>query len=308
MKILSVIPKAERISGDELDIVEPNDYVIGFKKRNLILIAIYLLMGFAVLSILLPILIDFVAFFLPAKAQDSIDAFFEQHNYLWEKGGLLVFFGSVIFLLISVYFSDLKIVISDRQLIEFSSKNPKTGQSNAVFFYIGIGMFILMCTLKAAIDENGRGDAALFWFILLVFALSCIKNLVIPILQKISLNKRARTCTVPVTAEYKRSISLWSDAVAKEQQFSSLPVYAYCYNGQNYSMRVSSNNNIAPDSFETIRIMIDPANPDRYYSDEVFIKDFGKVKAFLMILLTLALMTIPIWGIFLFKLIVDKTI
>ena len=44
MKILSVIPKAERISGDELDIVEPNDYVIGFKKRNLILIAIYLLM------------------------------------------------------------------------------------------------------------------------------------------------------------------------------------------------------------------------------------------------------------------------
>ena len=73
-------------------------------------------------------------------------------------------------------------------------------------------------------------------------------------------------------------------------------------------MRVSSNNNIAPDSFETIRIMIDPANPDRYYSDEVFIKDFGKVKAFLMILLTLALMTIPIWGIFLFKLIVDKTI
>ena len=143
MKILSVIPKAERISGDELDIVEPNDYVIGFKKRNLSLIAVCLLMGFAVLSVLANVVLNI----LPLKTQDSIDAFFERHNDLWNKGGLLIFFGSVIFLLISVYFSDLKIVISDRQLIEFSSKNPKTGQSNAVFFYIGIGMFILMCTL-----------------------------------------------------------------------------------------------------------------------------------------------------------------
>ena len=77
MKILSVIPKAERISGDELDASEHKDYVIGFKKRNLSLIAVCLLMGFAVLSVLANVVLNILVYIEVTKADQNITV---QHN------------------------------------------------------------------------------------------------------------------------------------------------------------------------------------------------------------------------------------
>lgn len=302
MGAFSLVPEAKRITAEEKDAYEFNDHVIGFRKHiNMVIAAVYLLLGSAVLSVLAAVIVNF----LPLKMQNKIDAFYDRHNDLFEKGSLLFIFGTVIFALIGAYITDLKIVVSDGRIVELASRNPKTGKSMAPFLYTGVGGIIVFSMVSMAVNGETEGKPVLFWFIMLLFIGCGIKNLIVPFLQKIILNKRKRTCTLPVAAQFGRYISTWSAEDDARQQFGSLPVYTYCCDGQYYRMIISSSNNIPPDNYETIEIMVDPAAPQKYYSDMVFIRNFGKARAFLAFLFVPALVTLPIWGVLLFRLIVD---
>ena len=192
-------------------------------------------------------------------------------------------------------------------------KNGRIVENNAwnrlPILIIGISILLIAFAVEFSGIRHNKGSGnddtnivgRVVMFIIVAIAAIIIGRLIYLIVTAFAISSRKKACTCPVHVEPDGNTAYYSGtAQTGDNVFSGKSIYKYYYEGENY--RFIDHDNEWSYSFDPngSDIYIDPGEPERYYSKQLFIGNAKKLKGFFKTILIIALVTLPFWGSYLF--------
>jgi len=298
MRLLSILPKAKRISLDEKNAPNTEDRI------------------FCLEFPFIAFLILFAAMIVLGLGMNIFEEVIEENPALHYTLPLvfIIMFGSCF---IIIFFTSIRVVVSDGEIVEISSKYG--GRTEDWPLFGGLGVILLFYACIEGSKGNPKGAYPLYVLIGLIMLRAVFRSTLKPLIRGISILIRQKQCTVPARAELCRKIETHKELseetkalYAKHNKeipkyFDRIFIYEYCYEAQYYRMAVNELYCAEPENYEYYNLYIAPDAPERFMirGHHYFKVDKTEIKNSLILLLFILFFTSPLWIIKFFQFIAD---
>lgn len=298
MNLLSVLPKARRISLEEKNDPNTNDRVFGLDFPLILFLILFAAM--VVLGLGMNIF------------EENIGENTPLHYTLTFI--FILMFGSCF---IIAFFVSIRIVVSGGKIVEIASKNGSKAEDWALLTGLGVILFFYACIEGS--KGNPKGAYPLYVLLGFIMVRVVFRSTLKPLTRAIAIAIRKKQCTIPIMAEKTREIKTHKELSEETQAFyeahnreipqyfDNLFVYDYCYEDQYYRMMINERYCISSENYDYYNIYIDPDAPERYmiYGHYFFKVDKKEVKSSALLMIFLLFFTSPLWIMKFFQFIAD---
>jgi len=177
-------------------------------------------------------------------------------------------------------------------------------------FLMGI-FFVLTGVYTCLIETGGRNSdpernrahyLMLFKLFIVAGAVLAASRLLKLVVSALAIKSRRNTCGTPVHVEPDiLAVNCPADTSDDEEYQCSVPVYKYYYEGNGYRFKDYNRELYFFSSDDSSQVYVDPKNPDRYYSPNLFAEDEENLIEFLKILGEMFIPMLPYLVVLLLK-------
>ena len=298
MRLLSILPKAKRISLDEKNNPNTDDRIFCLEFPMILF------------------LILFGAMVVLGLGMNFFEELIGENTTLHY---VLVFIFILMFgsCFIIAFICSVRVVVSDGEIVEIASKNGGKVQDWALLS--GVGVILLFYACIEGSKGNPKGAYPVEVLVGFIMLRAVFRITLKPLIRGIVIMIRRKRCTIPVRAELFRKIEIYNKLSeetkaryaehnsAPKKYFNKIFVYDYCYEAQYYRITVNELYFNKPENYEYCDFEIAPDAPEKFMirGHYYFKVDKAEIKNSIILLFFLLVFTSPLWLIKFFQFIAD---
>lgn len=283
MRLLSVFPKAKRISLEEKNDINTDDRVFSFEFPFILF------------------LILFVAMVVLGLGMNFFEEVIEENPSLQYVLTFIfiLMFGSCF---IIAFFASIRVVVSDGKTVEIASKNGGKAEDWALL--TGLGVILLIYACIEGSKGNPKGAYPLYVLLGFIMLRAVFRMTLKPLIRSLAIIIRKKQCTIPVRAELCRKIETHRETPHNSDRIF---VYDYSYEDQYYQIMLNEMYCIKPENYNYYDIYIAPYAPERFiiHGHHDFKVELNEIRSSAILLFFLLFFTSPLWIMRFFQFIAD---
>ena len=296
--IIKLLPVARKITDAEKNNKNTEDRVLGLESL------------FAVVLVLFGVLIVF------GLGMSLLGGLIEENSAL-QHTLIMIFISMFGLLLLILFISDIRIVISDGRITAVSS--DQGGKIRTTLPIAGLTVFLIFYACIEGSKGNPRGAYPLYVLLGYLVVRSLFRMTLKPLAIAVAAGIRKKQCTVPVRADFFRKIrthKALSEKVRQryeeqgrivEEKFDNILVYDYSFEEQYYRITLNERYCTDTENYNYFDIYIAPDRPERFIikDNPCFRADKKEMYNAFLLLFFILLFSSPIWLIRFFQFIAD---